>query len=183
MTTFGFTSANVMSFVSPLGKVIRMAAKLPGVERVLVNPVIKKQLCKEASGDRSWLAKVRPYWGHNYHMHIRIACPPGSANCKAQNPIPGDEECGAPLDKWLKQVRRPDTPPPPPKVPPKPKPPPPPMKLSDLPGECRVVLDAPDSAFAQTVPAAGAIPAADPEDQAATPEPIGQDTPVPPTPQ
>jgi penicillin-insensitive murein endopeptidase len=25
--------------------------------------------------DRDWLSKVRPIWGHNYHFHIRIACP------------------------------------------------------------------------------------------------------------
>jgi penicillin-insensitive murein endopeptidase len=165
-------------------KVIRLAAKMPGVERVLVNPVIKKQLCREADGDRSWLAKVRPYWGHNYHMHIRIGCPAGSDICKPQNAIPGDEECGAPLDAWLKKVRKPDFPPPPPKDKPKPAPPPKPIMLKDLPGECRLVLEAPDAKIAATKSAPGVVPAADPDDnQAGTPEPMGQDTPVPPTPQ
>jgi penicillin-insensitive murein endopeptidase len=165
-------------------KVIRLAAKMPGVERVLVNPVIKKQLCTEAAGDRSWLAKVRPYWGHNYHMHIRMGCPAGSDICKPQNAIPGDEECGAPLDDWLKKVRKPDFPPPPPKEPVKKPPPPKPMMLKDLPADCRLVLEAPDAQIAATKSAPGVVPAADPDDnQAGTPDPMGQDTPTPPTPQ
>jgi penicillin-insensitive murein endopeptidase len=159
-------------------KVIRLAAEMPDVERIFVNPVIKKALCREAKGDRSWLAKVRPYWGHDYHMHIRMACPPGSATCTPQNPISGDEECGKPLDIWLKRVKKPDVPPPPPKHKPKP-----PLMMSGLPDECRAVLEAPDAKVAETKAAKGVVPAADPDDQAAMPEPIGQDTPVPPTPQ
>lgn len=122
--------------------VIRLAATMPGVERVLVNPVIKKALCREARGDRSWLARVRPYWGHHYHMHVRMKCPAGSSLCTPQAPVGTDEECGAPLDAWMKQVRVPDVPPPPPKTPPKPKPP---LLLADLPQECRAVLEAPEN--------------------------------------
>jgi len=40
--------------------VIRAAAQEPRVERIFVNAAIKKALCREAKGDRSWLAKVRP---------------------------------------------------------------------------------------------------------------------------
>ncbi|WP_222875776.1 penicillin-insensitive murein endopeptidase [Terrihabitans soli] len=183
MANAKFSGVNPKVWTPEHLKVIRLAATMPGVERVLVNPVIKKQLCTDAVGDRSWLAKVRPYWGHDYHMHIRIGCPSGSDSCKAQAAIPGDEECGAPLDAWLKKVRKPDVPPPPPKDKPKPTPPPKPIMLSDLPGECRTVLEAPDADFAPTVAAPGVKPAADPDDQAATPDPTGQDTPVPPTPQ
>ena len=48
------------------------------VQRIFVNAAIKKALCREATGDRSWLAKIRPWWGHDYHFHIRMRCPPGS---------------------------------------------------------------------------------------------------------
>src|SRR5690606_21823806 len=160
--------------------VIKAAAEDPKVERVLVNAAIKKALCREADKDRAWLAKVRPYWGHDYHMHIRIACPPGSGACQPQAAISGKEECGAQLDWWLKQVRKPDVPPPPPREKPKPKPP---LMMSALPAECRAVLEAPDAKNADRRSAKGAGPAADPGGQAATPEPTGHDTPVPPTPQ
>ena len=26
---------------------------------------------------RAWLHKVRPFWGHQYHFHVRLACPAG----------------------------------------------------------------------------------------------------------
>jgi len=57
--------------------VIRAAAQEPRVERIFVNAAIKKALCREAKGDRSWLAKMRPWYGHDYHFHVRITCPPG----------------------------------------------------------------------------------------------------------
>ena len=32
-----------------------------------------------------------PYYGHNYHFHVRIKCPAGNADCKAQDPVPAGE--------------------------------------------------------------------------------------------
>src|SRR3954454_22506368 len=58
--------------------VIRAAAQAASVQRIFVNAAIKKALCREAKGDRSWLAKVRPMYGHDYHFHVRIRCPAGS---------------------------------------------------------------------------------------------------------
>jgi len=43
--------------------VLRAAAQDPRVQRIFVNAAIKKALCREATGDRSWLNKVRPYTG------------------------------------------------------------------------------------------------------------------------
>jgi penicillin-insensitive murein endopeptidase len=116
--------------------IIKAAATIPEVERVLVNPAIKKALCREAKGDRSWLSTVRPYWGHNYHMHIRIGCPTGNP-CRAQTPPPKDDGCGEALSWWLAKVA---VPPRPPKQPVKPKPQ---VKLAQLPAACRAVLTAP----------------------------------------
>ena len=70
--------------------VIRDAAEEPSVQRIFVNAAIKKALCREAKGDRSWLSKIRPMYGHDYHFHIRIKCPPGSTECESQ-PEPADE--------------------------------------------------------------------------------------------
>ena len=123
-------------------KIIKRVASYDRVERVLVHPGIKQALCAATAGDgdRAWLHKVRPYWGHNYHFHMRIGCPPGSPGCTPQPPTPGDDGCGKELAEWLQRV----TPKPPePKVPgavvPA-KPPPPPVTLADLPQECRMVL-------------------------------------------
>ena len=66
--------------------IIRAAAQDPKVERILVNPAIKKALCREAGNDRAWLHKVRPWYCHNYHFHIRIGCPADSPTCKGQPP-------------------------------------------------------------------------------------------------
>src|ERR1700709_552468 len=70
---------------------IRMLPETPQVERIFVNPAIKKAICRDARGDRRWLSKVRPLWGHDYHFHIRIKCPPGSGECESQ-PAPADSE-------------------------------------------------------------------------------------------
>src|SRR6202162_5624233 len=118
---------------------IRDAALEPSVQRIFVNAAIKKALCREAKGNRSWLSKVRPMYGHDYHFHIRIKCPPGSTQCESQ-PEPSDGEgCGAAdLAYWFRdEVIHPK----PPTEPPKPKPP---MTLAQLPAACRQVLAAPD---------------------------------------
>src|ERR1700726_642075 len=68
--------------------VIRAAAQDPEVQRIFVNAAIKKALCRDARADRSWLTKVRPYYGHDYHFHIRLACPAGEEACRDQDPVP-----------------------------------------------------------------------------------------------
>ena len=120
-----------------LVSVIKAAAQDDEVERVLVNAAIKKALCRDAKGDRSWLQKVRPYWGHDYHMHVRLSCPADSPDCRPQDPVVAGEGCGDALDWWFSEG---NIHPQPPKVPPKPKPP---MMLSDMPPACREVVLAP----------------------------------------
>jgi penicillin-insensitive murein DD-endopeptidase len=114
---------------------IKAAALDKEVERVLVNAAIKKALCRDAGRDRAWLQKVRPYWGHDYHMHVRVRCPADSPGCQAQDPVVPGEGCGTELDWWFQDsVLKP------PKTPSKPKPP---LTLAQLPPECRQVLLAP----------------------------------------
>jgi len=112
---------------------IRAVAREPEVARIFVNPAIKKALCREAGEDRGWLSKVRPMFGHNYHFHIRLACPPGEAACADQDPPPGGDGCGGELAHWFK----------PEMLHPKPGKPRPPMTMAQLPTECRRVLAAP----------------------------------------
>jgi penicillin-insensitive murein endopeptidase len=111
--------------------VIRAAAQDAHVERIFVNAAIKKAICREATGDRGWLHKVRPMWGHNYHFHVRISCPSGSGACTDQDPVPPGDGCDQ-LAWWFKpSVLHP--------IPGKPKPP---MTMAALPAECRAVLRA-----------------------------------------
>ena len=126
-----------------VARLLKRAASYPNVERIFVNPPIKAELCKWATGDRSWLSKVRPYDNHNYHFHLRMACPPGASTCKPQpEPTPKDGTgCGEELAYWMGDVpwRRIEHPPPPP---PKPVKPPAPLTLASLPAECRAVVTA-----------------------------------------
>jgi penicillin-insensitive murein endopeptidase len=120
--------------------IVRRAASYPEVERVLVHPAIKKALCEAGGTDRAWLAKVRPYWGHFYHFHVRIGCPADSPTCTKQAPIPGDDGCGKELDDWFKLLTTPPKPRPRPVEPVKPVKPKPPLTLADLPPECSAVV-------------------------------------------
>jgi penicillin-insensitive murein endopeptidase len=122
--------------------VIRDAAQEPAVQRIFVNAAIKKALCREAKGDRGWLRKVRPWWGHDYHFHIRMHCPDGDKECKGQADQGGDDGCSPKeMAYWFKDSI----------IHPKPEPPKPPPKLTDgiklsaMPAACKAVLNAPDS--------------------------------------
>jgi len=113
--------------------IIRAAARDPGVERIFVNAAIKKAICRQATGDRSWLTKVRPYYGHNYHFHVRIACPNGDEACRDQDPVPTGEGCDASLAHWFTDAVLH------PRLNPNAKPKPP-LTLANLPPECGTVL-------------------------------------------
>ncbi len=89
-------------------KVIKRAAEFSEVQRVLVHPAIKKALCTAAGDDRTWLRKIRPWYGHHYHMHIRLKCTEKS--CKAQGGVPAGDGCGKQLDHWFDLLKRPAKP-------------------------------------------------------------------------
>jgi len=76
-------------------------AREPQVARIFVNPAIKRELCREAGIDRAWLAKIRPWWGHKTHFHMRLSCPPGQIECRAQAPPPVGDGCGKELAWWF----------------------------------------------------------------------------------
>ncbi len=139
-------------------KLIKRAASFPDVERVLVHPAIKKALCQAAGTDRGWLGKVRPIQGHYYHFHIRIGCPEGSAGCAPQKPTTGEDGCSKEVDEWLARLAPPKTPPPP--KPPgwKPAPPKPEIAITQLPPDCRMVLES--GADGVAVPPEALIPVA-----------------------
>lgn len=82
-------------------KIMMLAASDPRVDRIFINPLIKKRLCMSYSG-QDWLGKMRPWYGHDGHFHVRLKCPPGSTNCEPQDPLPGHGDgCGSELDTWF----------------------------------------------------------------------------------
>ncbi len=158
LVTLDHRRINPRRFTEKHARLLRMAAKYPQVQRIFVHPPIKKYMCAFAERigdeDKSWLARIRPYWGHNYHFHIRLRCPAGATNCKPQ-PEPNPEDgtgCGKHLAWWYSDepwqmdrgvpslLYREGVP-----VPrPRPKKPEPRREITmqDLPHACRVVLDA-----------------------------------------
>jgi penicillin-insensitive murein endopeptidase len=81
---------------------LRRAAESPDVERIFVSPPIKQALCQRTrEGDRDWLRKIRPWRGHMSHMHVRLACPTESDDCKDQEPPPEGDGCGSELQSWM----------------------------------------------------------------------------------
>jgi penicillin-insensitive murein DD-endopeptidase len=118
-------------------ELIRSAAEDPEVTRIFVNAAIKKALCREAGTDRGWLAKVRPWWGHAEHFHIRLACPLDSTQCKSQPPVPDGDGCGHALDFWFRQATLHPAPPP------SPAQPKPGVSLAALPAACKQIVMAP----------------------------------------
>ncbi|WP_199231249.1 penicillin-insensitive murein endopeptidase [Falsiroseomonas bella] len=114
-------------------QLIRIAAEAPGVDRLLVNPAIKRRLCADHGG-AAWLRRVRPWRGHDSHMHVRLRCPPDSPLCRDIAPPPPGDGCDSTLDWWFtEEAGRP------PARPARPGPPP------RLPAACTGVLAAPDA--------------------------------------
>jgi penicillin-insensitive murein DD-endopeptidase len=80
-------------------QVLALAADDPAVDRVFVHPAIKQALCTSPRKS-AWLRRVRPWWGHHDHFHVRLACPAGSQLCQRQDPLPDNDGCGEELAWW-----------------------------------------------------------------------------------
>ncbi|RWR32202.1 penicillin-insensitive murein endopeptidase [Sinirhodobacter populi] len=126
---------------------MKTAASDPRVDRIFVAAAAKIAMCNAAPrGDRAWLQKIRPIYGHDTHFHVRLKCPPGSTMCEVQRPTVADlskggDGCDDTLNWWvttyLDELRNP------PKKPASPAPAPKTARtytLSDLPAACRNVL-------------------------------------------
>jgi penicillin-insensitive murein endopeptidase len=114
---------------------LKQAAQSPEVDRIFVNAIIKQALCQSET-DRSWLNKVRPWWGHDSHFHVRLVCPRDSALCQPQKPIPPGAGCDADLANWVRDIRQAA-------LSPKPYRRPEPPSADRLPTACNAVLNGP----------------------------------------
>jgi penicillin-insensitive murein endopeptidase len=100
-------------------RLLRLAASDPRVDRIFVHPTMKRALCqgfgRAPDGDTGWLHRIRPWYGHDEHFHVRLSCPAGSPDCVGQPAVPPGDGCDASLDWWFTHppAAAPSTPPPP----------------------------------------------------------------------
>jgi penicillin-insensitive murein endopeptidase len=81
-------------------KILETAARRPEVDRIFVNPSVKRLLCTRKSA-HDWLRKIRPWWKHDDHFHVRLKCPLNNKNCTGQEPLPESDGCDASLAWWF----------------------------------------------------------------------------------
>ena len=84
-----------------VARLVELVAEDPTVDRIFVHPAIKRALCRDKARRGPWLRTVRPWWGHQDHMHARLVCPDKSPDCVQPHPLPEGEGCDASLDWWL----------------------------------------------------------------------------------
>jgi penicillin-insensitive murein DD-endopeptidase len=95
------------NWTSAHAALLQRAARDPRVDRIFITPPAKIALCKAATlSDRDWLQKIRPYYGHDAHFHIRLKCPAGADTCQPQTPTvdtlsQGGDGCDASLQWWV----------------------------------------------------------------------------------
>jgi penicillin-insensitive murein endopeptidase len=118
--------------------ILKLAASDPRVARIFIFPGAKVAMCKSAKGSRDWLRKIRPWYGHHYHFHVRMKCPKAQKGCKNQAPPPLGDGCDE-AQGWVDRILNP----PPPNPNPKPRKPRPEIKLSALPKQCSTILTSP----------------------------------------
>src|SRR5574341_1043136 len=104
-TTNNYPRIDYSKWNSIHGEILKLAASSRKVDRIFVNPLIKRNLCTMYKGE-NWLSKIRPWWGHDGHFHVRLSCPDNSPLCKPQKPVPEGDGCDADLDGWLRKIAR-----------------------------------------------------------------------------
>ena len=86
---------------------LRLAVADPRVDRIFVNPAIKYELCRTSGADHGWLRRIRPWYGHDDHFHVRLTCPADSPLCETQKPVPDGDGCGDELTSWMSEAHPP----------------------------------------------------------------------------
>ncbi|ART83766.1 penicillin-insensitive murein endopeptidase [Oceanisphaera profunda] len=82
-------------------QLIALAAQDERVSRIFVHPLIKQAMC-HTYGDAPWLNRLRPWYGHSGHFHVRLQCPKADIHCVPQAPVPAGTGCDRELHSWLK---------------------------------------------------------------------------------
>jgi len=88
-------------------ELLKLAATLPGVDRILVNPAIKRPALHRGHRRSRLAGLIRPWWGHASHMHIHFRCPADQPECPQPPPPPPGDSCDASLQWWFDQIKAP----------------------------------------------------------------------------
>ena len=107
---------------------------------MLVNAAVKKKMCElEGKHHYAWMAKLRPWYFHTSHIHVRLKCPAGSMHCRHQPPVPAGDGCAKKdIAFWFSKKTlnvKPETPRQKLERP---------LTMAGLPAACQQVLNAPD---------------------------------------
>ena len=87
-------------------KMIKLFTQDSNVERIFINPGFKKKLCLDKKLTAEEHHKLRAWWGHDDHIHVRLKCPVDSSLCISQKPIPAGDGCGEDLNWWFTDEAR-----------------------------------------------------------------------------
>ena len=80
---------------------LELSASQPSVDRIFVHPAVKRALCQAKTKRGAWLGKLRPWWGHQDHFHVRLRCPSDSPDCTSQPPLGAGDGCDISLNWWF----------------------------------------------------------------------------------
>lgn len=114
-------------------EMLRLASTNARVARIFVNPHIKRKVCTLFPNEE-WVRRLRPWWGHDTHFHVRLKCPADQPRCQNQEDMPEGNGCGEELAGWFTSDGR---------VVPPPAQPLEKERVLAMPAECQAVLAAP----------------------------------------
>ena len=117
--------------------ILEAAARDPRVNRIFVTAPVKLAMCADAGrGDAAWLRKIRPWWNHHDHFHVRLNCPRGaraaaSTRTRSRPATAARTRSGGSPTRCCRPTRTRRS-----------AKPTPPLRLADLPPQCAEVLTA-----------------------------------------
>lgn len=101
LLSFDKNTLNQKLWNEKTAELLKITAQRPEVERILVDPLIKQQLCVTERHEE-WFKKLRPWFKHDNHFHVRLKCPADSKTCVSQDPPPNEIGCdGEAFDWWF----------------------------------------------------------------------------------
>lgn len=93
------SKAELNGWLPTHAKILELAAADERVERIFVSASIKRHFCLMPKKE-PWHGKIRAWFGHRDHLHVRLSCPKNSGECQPQAVV-ADDGCGEELEWWF----------------------------------------------------------------------------------